>query len=89
MNPTRLDAGGRFAVGVGDAGAPHDVETVMECAGLYDVERDEACELAGRARDAVASWRRLALSAGMKDASIEAMRGRMESGIADLGRFSQ
>ncbi len=88
VNPTRLDAGGRFAVGVGDAGTLHDVETVMECAGLYDVERDEARELAGRARDAVAGWRRLALSAGIKDASIEAMRGRIESGIADLGRFS-
>jgi serine/threonine-protein kinase HipA len=88
VNPTRLETGRSFAVGVADADAPHSVETVMECAGFFDVGQDEARALAGRARDAVADWRRFALSAGIKDASVEAMRGRMESGIADLGRFS-
>ncbi len=87
VNPTPLEDGARFAVGVADVGAPHSVESVMEYAGLYDVREGEARELAGRARDAVAGWRRLASSCGIQEASIEGMRGRMEAGISELERF--
>lgn len=84
VNPTRFEGTDRFAVGVADDGSPHSVSICMELAGLYDVESDEAAGFAVKAAEAVSHWRRFASAAGINEASIEAMRPRMEHALAAL-----
>ncbi len=78
VNPTRLEGADRFAVGVADDGSPHSVAACMELAGLYDVEAEDARAFAATAVGAIQRWQKFAASAGIHEASVEAMRPRME-----------
>ncbi len=84
VNPTRLEGTDRFAVGVADDGSPHSVAACMELAGLYDVEPGDARAFAAKAAEEISRWQRLAASAGIQEASMEAMRPRMEYAQASL-----
>lgn len=84
VNPTRLDAGDRFAVGVADAATPHDIASVMEHAALYDVAPGKARELAAKALYAVSGWRRFALSCKVQEPAAAAMQPRFESSMRAL-----
>ncbi len=84
VNPTRLEGADRFAVGVADDGSPHSVATCMEFAGLYDVEGGEARAFVVQVRKAILRWQKLAASSGIQEASVEAMRPRMEHALAEL-----
>lgn len=84
INPTRLEAGNRFAVSITDDGAIHSVKTCMEFAGLYDVEENEARAFANTAAKNISRWRQLAASCGIQATSIEAMRPRMEQAQSEL-----
>lgn len=88
VNPTRLESGNRFAVGVADDGSPHDVAACMALASLYDVDNKAAREFAARAAEVVSRWRQLAAACGICEASVEAMRLRMESAVRNLGRLA-
>ncbi len=84
VNPTRLEGTDRFAVGVADDGSPHSVSACVELAGLYDVESADARAFAAKAVEEISRWQKLAASAGIQEASMEAMRSRMEYAQASL-----
>ncbi len=86
VNPTRLEAGNRFAVGVADDGSAHDVGECMALASLYDVDKKTAQDFAAQAAEVVSGWQKLAAESGICEASVEAMRPRMEAAARELGR---
>lgn len=88
VNATRLEAGNRFAVGVADDGSPHDVATCMALASLYDVDKEAARAFAAQAAEVVSRWRQMAAACGICEASVEAMRPRMENAALELGRIA-
>ncbi len=88
VNATRLGGPDRFAVGVADDGSAHDVANCMELAGLYDVGNEEACSFAADAAKSISCWQKFAATCGICEASVEAMRPRMELAERLLSRAS-
>lgn len=84
VNPTRLEGADRFAVGIGDDGSPHSIAACMDLAGLYDVVAEDARTFVGVAAQVISRWQKLAVSCRIKEASIDAMRSRMEHAQAEL-----